>query len=164
MKIYMSKKNKVCEYKKARHLVFLILTISLILSSVPLVSKDLNFLPPKAAEYNGSKNINIPLNETQYIVYDKIDISQPAALSVQFSEWNSEKFEIDVVNITENKIENWTIQDTVISEPLKIIRMYGKNYEYNNGSYTKIYKPQELGTNFTLKSITYSICLFEFRI
>lgn len=152
MKIYMSKKNKVCEYKKARHLVFLMLMISLILSSIPLVSKSSKFLLPKAAEYNGSKNINIPLNETQYIVYDKIDISQPAALSVQFSEWNSEKFEIDVVNITENKIENWTIQDTVIPDPLKVIRMYGKNFEFDNGTYTKVYKPQELGTNFTLKN------------
>lgn len=151
----MSKKNKVCEYKKARHLVFLILTISLILSSVPLVSKDLNFLPPKAAEYNGSKNINISLNETQYIVYDKINISQPAALSVQFSEWNSEKFEIEVVNITENKIENWTIQDVANPETEKIIPVYGNKHEYNYGEHTIIYKPQELGTNFTLKNPSY---------
>ena len=109
---------------------------------------------PDSDDSSGHKNINIRVRETQLITYDAIDVdpNNPDGFTVEYTGWQSELFEIDLINITDNIMADWTIQNNTHAVsgdwPSYTIPMYG--CDYNNGSFA--FCPEEFGTNFTLKN------------
>ena len=150
-------KNKI----KPGNLTFLVLTISLVLSSVVIPNDIVDYGNANVpnASHVGSRNFNIKFNETQSIVYDTKNVTinkgGTSGFDVNYTGWVSDYIDMKVSNITDKESHNLVRQDLANASTNRTIPMYGTNYTLVDGGNTYEFKPQEVGTNFVLDSPAY---------
>lgn len=140
--------NEKKPLKSYGYVIVMLLTMASLFQSVVVLNSDpppdgAGISNPNASDYGGSKQVSIPYVQKQISHYHGNITSDNLTFTLDHTNWNAEKFEINVKNVSDYDMRTDVIQNRSGTEDKFIIP------SHTDPSYDPILRPQEFGSNFT---------------